>query len=162
MGKRNEGISNARITLFLRKHPKTKSIFLNAVACNSTQKRSLFPYAMVMTTDDFNAWISNAPGHWVALYLIDKENAEYFDSAGMPPNTCILEYLKEYSNIKKSSEELQAFSAATCGFYCMYFILMRSYGKTFEEIIEKLKLRGINRDIYVKVFIEEIEKWLNK
>ena len=92
----------------------------------------------VINTDEHDE-----PGElWVAVY-----NKEYFDSYGLPPtDKRLLKFLGSdfvYNNVPLQ----QAWSNA-CGFYCVYYLLERARGKSFDDIV--YILRHSDSDFIVK------------
>ena len=151
------GISSNRIYHFLRYHNVTKHIYRDVIPCDSKNKWSKFPHAYVMVTDTYREWVRTRQVHSIAIYAVDEENVEFFDPAGDPPNACILEYLKNFRNIKTNALKLQAYNSPTCGFYSMYFIFRRAEGASVDSIVEELASKKCEREGFVQDYIERKE-----
>lgn len=95
-----------------------------------------------------------SPGtHWVVVGI--GKQCEYFDSFGvLPLSDSILKYLKNkcvkgwwYNDVS-----FQSPTSSMCGYYCIYFILMRCKGHSPCNIVKTLaSIR--NPDIYVHDFV---------
>lgn len=150
-------MNNFEINQILRSHFRTKNLFLESVPCDSgPSNKQTYPYALVMNTD-----FSGGRGiHWVAIFAISEKSVEYFDSYGMPPNKCISAFLKKFDTVKRNHIRLQSYLSSVCGHYCIYFIVRRSYGESFENIIKGLKDLGDIRDSYIREYTNQLEQCL--
>lgn len=81
--------------------------------------------------------------HWIAIVIPYKGNAEFFDSLGKPPwfyGTKFVNFLiNNGPNYVYNSKRIQQSGTDTCGLYCLYFILRRCLGRTYQEILEPFK-----------------------
>lgn len=107
------------------------------------------PASLIVNTDP-----STEPGeHWVAIHI--DESAEYFDSYGLPPHHKeIIDYLEDNSldgKIAMNHVTLQTpgFSV-TCGHYATLFVVFKSEGHTFEEMLNLFTRNTFLNDIIVK------------
>ena len=75
--------------------------------------------------------------HWLAIYYNDRRECEFFDSYGNHPETFGLEsYIKKSSSEWKFNQQrLQEENSAACGYYCIYFILMKSRHFLLKDIV---------------------------
>ena len=92
-----------------------------------------YPCSLILNTDP-----STRPGeHWLALFFNSKKEAEFFDSFGNDAQEFGLgKYIKRFSiKIVSNNVQLQSFDSNACGYYCLYFILLKSRGFTLTEII---------------------------
>jgi hypothetical protein len=80
--------------------------------------------------------------HWVCIFInMNKKQIEYFDSEGNP---CSNKYIKKFLNILKknygfeivSNKRQFQFTGVQCGFYCVYYIIQRLLGKSFQTITQ--------------------------
>lgn len=127
-------MNTGEITNYLRKHPQTSKVFIGCVPSDMIPVSNQYPYAVVVNTDD-----SSRPGtHWVALFIVSGQTAEYFDSYGDPPNKNIAMYLTNFIFVKQSNIQIQSLFSKVCGEYCIYFIVKRALGVPFKLIIESL------------------------
>ena len=95
------------------------------------------PSFNILNTDEFG----KKGKHWIAMY-INTDTCEFFDSLGKTPK-----YYHKYWHdflIEKAgkyyynNEQLQHSNSDLCGKYCIYYIIMRSQGVSFETVIEML------------------------
>jgi len=93
--------------------------------------------AAVVNRDD-----SSQPGsHWMAIYIDENGNLEFFDSYGQSPffyGKLIQDYVSKYSNVIWNSVTFQSITSNVCGHYCIYFILKRCQGNSMYFIIQNL------------------------
>jgi len=125
-------LNSLQIFKELKKDLYSKQIFKNVVPRNRLPKYIKYPSAYVINTHNHNQ-----PGeHWLAVYFDNKRNCEFFDSYGLSPNFYNFEKsLKKLSkNIKFNSIQLQADNSFYCGYYCVYFILLKSRNFSLKEI----------------------------
>jgi len=93
------------------------------------------PAALVINLDD-----STEPGsHWVAIYIETKSSCEYFDSYGREPEEKLRTYMNKYaSKIKFNKKCIQQPLTATCGQFCIYYLIWRSRGVPLKNIVNSL------------------------
>ena len=92
-----------------------------------------FPGSFIANTDE-----STKDGqHWVAFYVVDGKNVEYFDSYGLKPkNKHFVNYLKKFKKKSYNTKRLQGPLSTTCGQYALTFIFQRSLGISMKEFVE--------------------------
>jgi len=92
------------------------------------------PIGFIINTDN-----SNKPGsHWVALFIDENNNAEYFDSFGIFPICCEIYKLLRINNVKKFSfnkNQIQSIFSKNCGIFCILYLKMRCNNFTLKEFI---------------------------
>lgn len=78
--------------------------------------------------------------HWVTIFINrNKKQIEYFDSEGQKSNN---RYINNFLNILKKKYKFDIvyntrqfqFTGVQCGFYCVYYIIQRLSGKSFETV----------------------------
>lgn len=135
-------------TLSIWKALSKEKCFLGVYPCDLLPDITRTPAAVIINTDP-----SNKPGeHWVAVYFNENNEAEYFDSFGLPPlKKEILSFLNKFSvRWYYNPHNLQPFYSSTCGLYCIMFLRLRCRGYNFCTIIHLLtKNRHVN-DIIVR------------
>ncbi len=101
------------------------------------------------------------PGsHWVAIFIDENRNVEYFDSYGiMPLDFSIISKLEEISNGKEIIFNLARFqgTSSVCGQYCLVYLLLRTRGVKLRKI-KKILLQCSSfpeRDYIVNHFINQ-------
>lgn len=92
-------------------------------------------------------------GHWLAI-LIGSRTAEFFDSAGQPPeaySTAFKDFLMTHSRrYKFNSKKIQHSNSDTCGLYCMIYIYLRIIGFEMNDIVMMFKLQLKDNDKLVE------------
>ena len=123
-----QGISARTISCFLASCPDFLGCFAQD-ELDTIHIKSL-PVYLVVNFDHS----SSVGTHWIAL-RISKNVLEIFDPLGFNtkrwPNIphFLLNFLNKYSTHRKIrlSKEIQPFNSTLCGFYCIFFVLYRSY-----------------------------------
>lgn len=109
-----------------------------------------------------NNQTSRQPGmHWVSFYKPTASNyIEFFDSFGMP----IKFYGPEFSQfirdsgagLRVSNLQYQSNVSDLCGAYCLYFLIYRSRGFSFDQIVEQFSVTNlINNDVLIYKFVSK-------
>jgi hypothetical protein len=84
--------------------------------------RMFYPCGYIINTD-----VEGSPGkHWIAIYFINKNQADFFDSFGKSLNFYGIGQLGKGLNITYSSKVIQHEKSLMCGYYCLYFLYMKS------------------------------------
>ena len=97
---------------------------------------------------------SESGEHWVAFFISDKGEGEYFDSFGLHPNPTFASFLNVNCNSwVRNNVSFQSPFTTVCGQYCVYFIHKRSSGESMKCIIKTLK-QG-NSDSIVNTFVNK-------
>ena len=82
------------------------------------------------------------PGkHWVALHINSETGeGEFFDPLGRPPNSVFARYLDKRcsSSWTYNNQQFQSIISTFCGYYCIYFCLLRCNGLDMRKIIQTL------------------------
>ena len=131
-----ERLSNRQIHNFLRNHPQSKPVFLACVPADAIPTSDIFPYALVVNTGN-----TGSKGiHWVAFVVTSPDHVEYFDPLGKVPEDHIKDYYEQFTFRKRMDYPLQSLFTNACGQFCLYFILRRCGGLSFESIVDSLKL----------------------
>jgi hypothetical protein len=117
----------SQIESILKLDYTSKKYFKGVYSIDQLPRRERGAYVINLDNHD-------EPGsHWVAVFD-DGENVEYFDSFGVHP-TC-LKFLGP--NAVYSTANLQPLMSNACGFYCVYFIIKRSYNFPMNDILTVL------------------------
>ena len=97
----------------------TKKIFGGVFAADELPKTfDTFPYGFVANTDP-----STEPGtHWVVFYFPSRENGEFFDSYGYPPEHYGFE---SYKIETWNKYKLQSSWSNVCGHYCIFTFIIK-------------------------------------
>ena len=90
-------------------------------------------YFYIINLDDMYSPYNGT--HWTAFY-VDDDRIEYFDSYGLKPPQIISNYDYIYN-----SSQIQGYDSKACGYYCLFYIYLRSrHGYNFYEIIKQFSL----------------------
>ena len=89
------------------------------------------PRLLVCNTDP-----ASEPGrHWVAIHVRDGRG-EFFDSFGRAPNAVFERYMNRYCFAWISNDkQLQSIISKFCGYYCIYYCLLRDRGVDMRRIV---------------------------
>lgn len=128
-------MNSRQIENILKRNPKTCATFVKVVPANEIPQHDQYPYAVVINTDQ-----SSEPGtHWVAVYVASNEQVEYFDSYGNIPNSDIGSFMQAFRYSKFHKNKFQSLTSGVCGHYCVYFLVKRCSGQSFEDVVERLR-----------------------
>ena len=100
------------------------------------------------------SFILNVGNHWTAIYFdFEKEFVlEYYDPFGDPPNFKIIKLFKDlilklnievFVKFKINKIQQQNIITSNCGWFSMYFLIMRYNNYTFKYIT---KFKDTNKD----------------
>ena len=110
--------------------------FLGIYARDELPYKVKYPSFFIFNTDN-----RSEPGeHWLAIFIDENKNAEFFDSYGNHPRYFRLEkYLDKIGRSWTYNDKIiQDYFSQLCGHYCIYFIIQKLKGKTLEEIFKKI------------------------
>jgi len=97
-----------------------KHVFIGVYARDQIPLIKKYPCCIILNTD-----VSTKPGeHWLAIYYIDKNNLEFFDSFGHAPSYFQLVFKNQ--NVVYNKKQIQDYSSFFCGYYATTYILFRS------------------------------------
>ena len=148
-------MNNFQIEKALRSEPFTKDVFVGVFSADNIAEKE-FPGAYIVNTDPINK-----PGeHWVAFYCTENRTLEAFDSFGGNPAS-YSEYIKEWMGsgyIILSNTVLQSTNSTLCGNYCLYFLLLRCSGFSYEDV---LSVFCKNEDFNDKFVFKFVNKYFN-
>ena len=112
------------------------------------------PIAFIINTDP-----SNMPGsHWLAFYSPFGEHSrlECFDSFGEPASNYGLVDNVAFNSISVNTTQFQANNTASCGFFCIFYILHRATRqRSISSILNVMHhVQPSKVDNYVKSFVK--------
>ena len=109
------------------------------------------PSFSILNTDE----VGYGGKHWIAMYIND-ERCEFFDSFGNAPifyhNYWHDFLLNKTGSYYCSDVRLQKPGTDTCGKFCIYYVIMRRNGISFQNIIRLLS------EIDIDSFVTELVK----
>ena len=94
--------------------------------------------------------------HWLAIHLTANGEAHYFDSGGGEPFVpSIKQWLKKYAiKVICNAVQLQNEITATCGQYCVLFLVLKASGLSMRNIIDRMRLADpLIRDVVIGSFV---------
>jgi hypothetical protein len=145
----------------LSSDPKTSQAdYLKVLSLDELPKHPLDPkgtIAMVVNTD---VQPRHSGGeHWVAIYGDGTQRTmEYFDPFGTEPfRYAIEQFFKQQGRPRTcNSQMLQNPDSSYCGYYCLYFLLMKCRGVRMWDITAPFTPRNFaQNDRLVKNFIHQ-------
>lgn len=103
---------------------------------------SNYPCSLIINTKP----ASHSGEHWFAIYYDEDKKATFFDSYGYHPKTYGMEqYLKRTSKqFCFNQDQIQGVLSSTCGYYCVYFILLMSRGFSLFEIVNEFNKKDFD------------------
>nr|DAC81359.1 TPA_asm: adenain [Nephila orb-weaver spider adintovirus] len=124
---------------------KTTSPYFQGVYSRDTLPPLQENMCAIVNSDD-----SSQPGtHWLALFVNDKRELEFYDSFGQPPvfyNISTTTYL----DVLWNSKVFQSPTSNVCGQYCIYFLFKRSQGYSMHYILNQLYINDFQMYQFVK------------
>lgn len=121
-----------------------KHLFRGVFALNKIPKVKKYPSAFIVNLDD-----SSQPGsHWVGMYFNKRHHCDYFDSYGRPPYELQNYILSNSKSYTYNNIQVQRFLTITCGPMSLYFIVWRTRGITFKNIVLIVYLKLILKLVY--------------
>ena len=141
----------AQIEAALRSDKFVDSVLVGICAADQLPVKE-YPGAYIVNTDE-----SHQPGqHWVAFYTAN-EVTECFDSFGQNPGKYskkIEEWLSDNYRIVQN-DTIQSSDSTVCGQYCMYFVLLRAYGFSMEDVLSSFNKNTKINDKFVCKFVNK-------
>ena len=132
----------------LTKNQSTKNGFAGVFSCDKIPiSATTLPFHFVANTDP-----STAPGaHWVAFYQDKADVVETFDSYGRLCTTYAGQFDSFLKNkqIVSQSHQLQSSTSHTCGQFCLFFLLRRCSGESYQQILHLFSDNSVHNDIVV-------------
>lgn len=152
-------MDTTQLTGILESDPYARSYFAGVMPCNQLPtKLSKAPACLIVNTDP--SWKQGA--HWLAVYMDENRNLEFFDSYGRDSNKyrLIHDFLKRNSADpwKMNTKQLQGPLSSTCGQFCLYFLLWRCRGVSFEKIMSGFDESVHTNDVMVTTFVNSLLK----
>lgn len=93
-----------------------------------------YPCSLVLNTHP-----SIQPGeHWLGLYFDENKKCDFFDSFGFSPAFYgLYNYINKFSfNLDFNKNQLQDYESDSCGYYCIFFILLRSRHFSLNDVVD--------------------------
>lgn len=151
-------MDSVQLTQILSANPYTRRTFFGVFPCDMLPRARLLqrPVSLIVNTHPHTL-----PGeHWLAIYLTEDKNGEFFDSYGHPPDhplfpETIMKFLtKNARKIAFHPQQIQAPDSVVCGHHCVFFLQQRCKGLTFKQIQELYSYDLQGNDRMVLQFIK--------
>jgi len=98
--------------------------------------------------------------HWMAIFIPKDSPPEFFDSLGKCPSSYshfLIDFLIEENahGFVYNYKRLQAPFSSSCGLYCIYFLVQRVKGKSFESILGEFSENLQQNNVFIQHFFED-------
>ena len=147
-------MNGAQIERALRQDKFASQSFVGVFAADRLPVKE-FSGSYVVNTDE-----TGQPGqHWVAFYTVD-DTIECFDSFGKDPgvyNAHIKKWLDDTYKVIQC-ETIQSDDTTVCGQHCMFFLLLRSCGFSYEDVMSAFTSDTVINDKFVCKFVNKFFK----
>ena len=139
------------INYVLKRNNITKEEFIGVFPSCEIPESEMKRYFFITNTDTHD----EAGSHWTA-WMVEHDKVEFFDRFGRSPvNYQLSYYYKHYvlgKRVSYSSLRVQNFSSKTCGYFCVFYVYLRSLGFDYEFIVNKLRNLNNNDEIVVEFY----------
>lgn len=150
-------MNSNQIRRILYNYPKVNNCFIGVFSSDTLpnhDSQKCYPFCFIVNTAK-----SSAPGeHWIAIFVLNSAEIEYFDSYGLPPTVpSIKKFVQQYPNFHYNSTRLQGYSTC-CGQYCTLFLIARQYGHPLKIITARFHANetALIRDISVLSIVNNL------
>ena len=130
-------MNSSQIYKILSRDPASARSFAGVFPSDKIPIIQNFPCSIVLNTDKHD----EKGTHWLAVYIQDKRNLEFFDSFGLPPQAYgedISKFVENYPRIHWNKTILQSLTSNVCGQYCIFFIVKRCQALCMTSIVNVL------------------------
>jgi hypothetical protein len=147
-------MNSEQINQILRRNTHTKKYFLGVYSAdNLPHTIAKYPSCFVANTDPH--WEMGE--HWICIWMQSPTKAEYFCSLGEAPPPTFQAFLTKFKYIQTNEgKQIQSPGENTCGHYCIYFIVCRATGQSFNTVINTLWKTRAMADMLVKYFVRHL------
>jgi hypothetical protein len=74
--------------------------------------------------------------HWIAIYVDESRRGGFFDSFERPPYRDFEQYMNKHcSSWTYNRRQLQSLISSFCGYYCCFYCMLTSRGKSINGIL---------------------------
>jgi|688.fasta_scaffold17848_7 hypothetical protein len=126
-------LNGKQIYEILNSDDYSHKIFKAVLPRDKLPNKVKYPSAYIINTQG-----SSHPGeHWLAIYYDKNGNCDFFDSFGLNPAIYgFIDFLnKTCKKWNYNNKQIQSLMSEFCGYYCTYFILLRSRNIPMECIL---------------------------
>lgn len=145
-------MNSFQITKKIRNVPGTNQFFVGVYSSDNMPHLDP-PFCFIVNTQP-----SFKRGeHWCAFF-VTKENIEFFDSYGRTVlNPSLPVEFAEYTKKREclcNNLFLEGIFSTTCGDFCIYYIVLRCLGYSYENILRSFSRNRIVNDNIVTNFVD--------
>ena len=152
-----ESMLGIELNSFFQSLPNLKQFFLGIYSIDTCPKKIPLNHFLICNTD-----LASGSGlHWFTLFRFSRQDIECFDSLGV--NQDKLEVLKSLnfigvSNLIFNVTQVQANVSASCGQFCLYFLIERLHNLdfSFDELMNELFVSDLNKNE------DEVQKFISE
>ena len=94
--------------------------------------------------------------HWIAYYVHNVNEFEYFDSYGIDLNIYYKVQRPRGRMVRENCTVLQSASSYVCGNYCILYVYSRAIGISYEQFLKQFNHSGRHNDNIVRRFVNNI------
>ena len=148
-------MNTVQIAYALEQDPKTSKMFCGVFPSDKLpQTIDKYPCGLVANTDP-----STRPGaHWVSILMTSRQNGEWFDSYGKPPEfygPAFTEFLNKHCDQwELNDRKLQSDWSDVCGHYCIFYLSHRARGQSMKKIVQLFGNDTVLNDSKVLWFVK--------
>ncbi len=147
------------ISYYIHQDYYSKYTFLGVFPIDKLPSIIHYPCSFV-----FNTHPSNKPGeHWISVFYDTYMNCTFFDSFGFSPQDYkVDDYIKKTSkSYEWNKNQIQHVESSMCGFYCIYFIYLKSRGYSLQFINQLFVKKQFKQNDFFMVkcfqFLDELD-----
>lgn len=112
------------------------------------------PAALIINTD----CSYNEGRHWLAVHINSHEQAEYFDSFGIPPsNPNFISFMQRNSKMWfYNNVTLQSNFSNVCGKYCLMYLYYKTQNYSLQDFVNNFSSDRISNDKIVETMYKNV------
>ena len=132
-----KALTTQTLNKILLKNPVTKKNFIGTFPGCISPSKDAKQYSFITNTD-----LHHQSGeHWNA-WIVKENKIVFFDSFGRDPRDTSFpdnykNIVEQFSNLEYSKDQIQSFTSATCGYFCIHFIYVLSLGLDLEFFLNE-------------------------
>ena len=126
-------LTTKKLDMILKRNNVTKRHFIGAFPACMYPDVNRNVYSFITNTDEHD----ERGEHWNS-WFVRNDKITFFDSFGRPPDDPSLpqhyrDIIQKFKVIEFSRRQLQGWTSNTCGYFCIHFIYVLSFGLSFEN-----------------------------
>ena len=126
----------------------------NVYAADELPLKVNLPAALIVNTD----CSYNEGRHWLAVHINSHEQAEYFDSFGIPPsNPNFILFMQRNSKMwSYNNVTLQSNFSNVCGKYCLMYLYFKTQNYSLLDFVNNFSADRISNDKIVETMYQNV------